>query len=201
MEGGGEQVEVEALWRGMFERTALSCMHGSKCKLGPSCEAGRRVRTVHLLSGSTLPIWATVETALKAEARVRSFSVIRVAETEDASGVAAAAKQSLLPPDDAPPPPPPGSAGSVVSPEKEGQPSAADAALEDNQQLADPDDGGGAKSAAQVVPCTAGKAEKSPAVKVVGISLPNKHAAKVLEAIAVRVLSGSMALGTHPSLC
>ena len=29
-------------------------------KIGAKCEAGKRVRTVHLLAGSTLPLWGTV---------------------------------------------------------------------------------------------------------------------------------------------
>jgi hypothetical protein len=38
-------------------------MHGAKCKNGAACEAGKRVRTLHLLAGSTLPLWGTVRTA------------------------------------------------------------------------------------------------------------------------------------------
>ena len=70
-------------------------------------EAGRRLRTVHLLTGSTLPVWATVERALQGQgatnssswsggAKSSSFTVIRVAETEDASGVAPSVKKQNL---------------------------------------------------------------------------------------------------------
>lgn len=111
---------IGELWNTIFDATAKHCMHGPNCKLGPKCEAGRRLRTVHLLTGSTLPVWATVERALQGQgatnssswsggAKSSSFTVIRVAETEDASGVAPSVKKQkrLLVGGAAPPPPPP----------------------------------------------------------------------------------------------
>ena len=76
--------ETEKMWTELFARTAQLCMHGKKCKIGAACEAGKRVRTVHMLAGSTLPLWPAVDRVLREKTRARTFSVIRVVQTDSA---------------------------------------------------------------------------------------------------------------------
>jgi hypothetical protein len=88
------------MWAAIFAATAESCMHGAKCKIGATCEAGKRVRSVHLLAGSTLPLWGTVELVLRQKTRARTFSIIRVVQTEglvEAPAASGGARRSRKP--------------------------------------------------------------------------------------------------------
>eukprot|EP01044_Picomonas_judraskeda_P009194 COSAG03_NODE_1103_length_4811_cov_1.804542_2_plen_69_part_00 len=56
-----DESKAKQLWQTIFESTATTCMHGKNCKIGVDCEAGKRLKSVHLLTDSTLPLWGTVE--------------------------------------------------------------------------------------------------------------------------------------------
>eukprot|EP00939_MAST-03C_sp_MAST-3C-sp1_P001309 g1309.t1 len=56
--------EMRKAWQGEWERTGRVCIHGSKCKRGPSCDAGKRVQCVHLLCGVITPIVSITESLL-----------------------------------------------------------------------------------------------------------------------------------------
>ena len=56
-----DESKAKQLWQTIFESTATTCMHGKNCQIGVHCEAGKRLKSVHLLTDSTLPLWGTVE--------------------------------------------------------------------------------------------------------------------------------------------
>ncbi|KFD58403.1 hypothetical protein M514_00629 [Trichuris suis] len=59
--------EAELIWREMYESSDTNCQHvywHGKCKAtesGHVCEMGKRVRTIHILSGSVVSAWNLLE--------------------------------------------------------------------------------------------------------------------------------------------
>jgi hypothetical protein len=105
-------------WDRQYETALTSCMHGPNCHDGGACAVGRRKRTMHLIGGSLLPIWSTIERVLRAASSAKTFSlkVTRI-KTKDGSNVVGIAVpgehtvrhiQRALDEKDAPPPPRPG---------------------------------------------------------------------------------------------
>ena len=73
---------AKAGWTRQYDQALTVCLHGPKCKNGAACEVGRRKRTMHLLGGSLLPIWSTLERVLHTEARRTNLKITRV-RTDD----------------------------------------------------------------------------------------------------------------------
>jgi hypothetical protein len=173
----------------IFDKTAQHCMHGPKCKVGARCEAGRRVRTVHLLAGATLPLWTVVEDTLASVARQRNFAVIQVAETAAATAAApssqpiagdGAVKQEA------------GSAGGGGDAVKHEAEVAATAVTTDGTVEVDEERQAGRDDRSD------GPTQKKQ--KVIGILLPSKHAPAVLQAVADKFKqSGQCARASCPT--
>eukprot|EP00798_Chlamydomonas_sp_ICE-L_P028197 gene28197-31293_t len=56
--------DLEMDWEATYERSLTQCMHGTECKMGMSCAAGRRITQATILSGSVVRIWGTLEQVL-----------------------------------------------------------------------------------------------------------------------------------------
>lgn len=52
-------------WEALFELTASKCIHGESCTLADRCRVGRRFTHCALITGSVLPVWATLESVLE----------------------------------------------------------------------------------------------------------------------------------------
>lgn len=163
------------------QATAKHCMHGAKCKAGESCEAGKRLKTVHILSGSTLPIWNTVENALKQSSTSRlftNFTIVRVAPTcppaATENGKAAA---------DAEPTSGDGGGSDGSGPQPELDPP-------EPKRKTRTKKGGKSKGAAAAAAKASreGAAVDAAGKRVVGILLPPKQVSDVLTALEARVL-------------
>lgn len=75
--------DVKVGWERQYLQSLTTCMHGPRCKNGAACEVGKRMRTMHLLCGSLLPIWSKLERVLHAHsARKESIKITRV-RTDD----------------------------------------------------------------------------------------------------------------------
>ncbi|KAK3286832.1 hypothetical protein CYMTET_5621 [Cymbomonas tetramitiformis] len=57
--------DAEQGWNLLYDLAQDSCMHGALCPRGPSCQVGRRMTTCTILTGSVVPIWATLEKVLE----------------------------------------------------------------------------------------------------------------------------------------
>ncbi|KAL8581237.1 hypothetical protein ACOMHN_038337 [Nucella lapillus] len=57
--------EAEKWWQAQYDSSATQCVHSywnGNCKRGMPCELGLRTRKYHVLSGSVLSVWTSVET-------------------------------------------------------------------------------------------------------------------------------------------
>lgn len=78
---------AQAMWVSEYEHSAVQCLHQQPCRYGPHCEAGKRVRHVHILSGVLLSVWGMVTQVLATHGTSKSTpKVIRVVETQGADG-------------------------------------------------------------------------------------------------------------------
>lgn len=75
--------EVKAGWERQFRQSLTVCMHGPNCKHGAACELGKRMRTMHIIGGSLLPIWSKVEKVLHANSTKKTPLKITRVRTED----------------------------------------------------------------------------------------------------------------------
>ncbi|KAG2500714.1 hypothetical protein HYH03_001479 [Edaphochlamys debaryana] len=103
--GSETEAALEAAWRAAYESALETCSHGPGCRLGPDCQVGRRITSVHVLGGSVVRVWGLLEAALaRREAELprteRSMRVVRVewddgeeGEEEDAEARKAQAKR------------------------------------------------------------------------------------------------------------
>ena len=69
--------KAEALWKDIYDRSESSCFHQlyhNKCKIekgGYICEQGKRKKEVHILSGSILAIWSTIERVISTDNKLQ----------------------------------------------------------------------------------------------------------------------------------
>ena len=89
-----EAEAVEAPWTSIFELSQSRCMHGDGCSHGASCQVGRRLQRVTILTGSIVRVWGALESVLDRNAlalpRVeRAMRVVRVALDDGRSLVGA----------------------------------------------------------------------------------------------------------------
>ena len=79
---------AEPLWKTHYEMSASQCSHKywsggcQKSAKGLNCEIGLRTRTYHVLSGSVLSVWGTVEAVINSSGLQRTMQLIRL-KTED----------------------------------------------------------------------------------------------------------------------
>lgn len=79
-----EAGSAEAAWTAMFDTSQTRCMHGEGCSNGSSCQVGRRLQRVTLLTGSVVRVWGALEMVLERNALAlpraeRAMRVVRVA--------------------------------------------------------------------------------------------------------------------------
>ena len=48
-------------WGRLYKDALTVCSHGPRCKHGSLCQVGRRVESKHILTGSVLPYWASIQ--------------------------------------------------------------------------------------------------------------------------------------------
>eukprot|EP00898_Chlorokybus_atmophyticus_P004114 jgi/Chlat1/4703/Chrsp3S00444 len=77
--------EAERMWKESYNTFKDMCLHGAKCKKGPTCQAGKRVLQTHILCGLILPMWSVLEDVLMAQDQKsqRKLRVIRLETTSD----------------------------------------------------------------------------------------------------------------------
>lgn len=89
-----ESEAAEAPWTAMYASSQTRCMHGEGCTHGSSCQVGKRLQRVTLLTGSIVRVWGALESVLERNAlalpRVeRVMRVVRVALDDGRSLVGA----------------------------------------------------------------------------------------------------------------
>ena len=94
---------VLACWEREFSDRLVHCLHGPQCRHGAQCLVGKRMVDIHVLSGSVVPVWGTIESAIgkiahgaTEKARARNLKIVSLRETsledEEANGDDAEAK-------------------------------------------------------------------------------------------------------------
>ena len=79
---------AEPLWKSHYEMSATQCSHKywsggcQKSAKGLLCEIGLRTRTYHVLSGSVMSVWGTVESVINSSGLQKTMQLIRL-KTED----------------------------------------------------------------------------------------------------------------------
>jgi hypothetical protein len=81
--------KIAPYWKDDFARSEHQCNHTQQpCAYGPTCEVGKRVRVVHVLSGSLLAIWGRLEAFIRETSRHKkaTVKVVRVVESGPQQG-------------------------------------------------------------------------------------------------------------------
>ncbi|KAI3433451.1 hypothetical protein D9Q98_003264 [Chlorella vulgaris] len=80
--------EAREGWEAQYEASLHSCMHGDHCQQGSSCQVGRRLTGVTILSGSVVRIWDCLERVLSRHELELSKSdrVTRIVRVDFADG-------------------------------------------------------------------------------------------------------------------
>ena len=56
---------AERGWTALYEQSLAGCMHGAGCAAGATCSVGTRQTFVSVVHGSVVPVWGTLEGALR----------------------------------------------------------------------------------------------------------------------------------------
>lgn len=75
--------EAQEPWEEAYTSSLHSCVHGGRCNAGATCQVGRRLTSVCILTGSVVRIWDVLERALtRHEAELskadRTMRIVRV---------------------------------------------------------------------------------------------------------------------------
>ncbi|KAK9833324.1 hypothetical protein WJX81_006479 [Elliptochloris bilobata] len=52
-------------WEEVYQSSLHACMHGTNCNQGPTCQVGRRLTRVTILTGSIVRVWGSLERVLE----------------------------------------------------------------------------------------------------------------------------------------
>uniref|UniRef100_A0A7S3B866 Uncharacterized protein n=1 Tax=Haptolina ericina TaxID=156174 RepID=A0A7S3B866_9EUKA len=77
-------------WGRLYKDALTVCSHGPRCKHGSLCQVGRRVESKHILTGSVLPYWASIQQVVgfdwagaDGSKRVSRMKIVRVRITDE----------------------------------------------------------------------------------------------------------------------
>ena len=73
---------VLACWEREFSDRLVHCLHGPQCRHGAQCLVGKRMVDIHVLSGSVVPVWGKIESAIRkiTNSQGKNLKIVRVEE-------------------------------------------------------------------------------------------------------------------------